>query len=38
MKKHRRKWQEKRAEHKWRGMFQYPREGRISRGVMSDVK
>ena len=38
LKKNGRKWQEKRAENQWGSMFQYPREGRISRSLMSNVK
>lgn len=38
LKKNGRKWQEKRAENQWGRMFQYPREGRISRSLVSNVK
>ena len=38
MKKNGRKWQEKRAEKERGGIFQYPREGGISKEVMSNVK
>ena len=38
MKKKGRKWQEKRAEKEWGGVFQYPSEGGVSRGVMSNMK
>lgn len=32
------KWQERRAENKWGGMFRYPKEERISRSIMSNMK
>lgn len=32
------KWQERKAENKWGGMFQYPRKERISRSIMSNMK
>ena len=38
MKKEGNKWQEKRAEKEWGGVFQYPSEGGVSRGVISNVK
>lgn len=38
MKKNGKKWQEKKAENKWSGMFQYPREEKIPKRVMSNVQ